>query len=364
MAKKATAQKIVNPDDTAKALAYAVAQGDIVNFRTLFMPFSPARVASTETFDEEKYSYLLPDGDEEHEDAFILAIKAVREPNTWAHILNELEQLRPAQLPSDLLIMLADNALRLGKFSAASQAYELLRIRRRMQEEYFAAANAKLDCGDIPAAVKGYRIACGLSFDYSAFPEPLPNIPRYQSRALMLHGVYPRRPEDSIGLQPVDTFLPTALTYLLGDADGAGRLEDRPQDVLVAFLHEWINQTDPEWETFAKRYREACDTAREFGERINKVITEKGGRNISLQEEIEAQLGQNPNSIMIHFLGREIPDGEWWQYIKELAVLHPASVLFVSRQIVGESEILVPRLRGDSPVVQRLGLLANAPAAS
>lgn len=359
-----TAAKHVNPDDTAKAIAYAVAQGDIVNFRTLFLPFSPARASSTESFDDEKYGYLLPEPAEEGEKAFSEALAAVRAPLTWAHIQSELEQRRPAQLPSDLLILLADNALRLGKPTAASQAYELVRVRRRMQEEAFAAADAKLDAGDVAAAVRGYRIAAGLSYDYSAFPEPLPGIPRYQTRALMLHGVYPRRPEDSIGLQPLETFLPMALSFLLGDAEAAGRLEGRDRETLTAFLQELIAQIDPEWDAFVARYREACDLAREFGERLNKVITERGARQLSLQEEIDAQMGEDPASISVRLLGRAIEGGEWWQYTKELAAAHPASILFIARQIVGEREIVVPRLRGDSPVVQRLGLLPAAAAAS
>ena len=41
------AQKTVNPDLTARALAKCVADGDIVNFRLVFAPFSPARAVST-----------------------------------------------------------------------------------------------------------------------------------------------------------------------------------------------------------------------------------------------------------------------------------------------------------------------------
>ena len=55
--------------------------------------------------------------------------------------------------------------------------------------------------------------------------------------------------------------------------------------------------------------------------------------------------------------GRVIDDGEWWQYLKELAFLHPAGILFVSRQFIGEREIIVPLYREGCPVVHALGLL-------
>ena len=45
----------------AQALAKAVYDGDIVNFRLVFQPFSPARVSSNESFFMKKYAYLLPD---------------------------------------------------------------------------------------------------------------------------------------------------------------------------------------------------------------------------------------------------------------------------------------------------------------
>src|SRR5690606_12280615 len=125
----------------------------------------------------------------------------VRDDETWRHVQTELEANRPAQLPSDLLLMLADNAVRQGKYTSAAQAYELLRIRSRMQDEFYAAADRALDENDVARAVRGYRAATGLAYDYAAFPEPLPEVPDYQTRALLLHGEYPTRPDDCVALK-------------------------------------------------------------------------------------------------------------------------------------------------------------------
>ena len=67
---------------------------------------------------------------------------------------------------------------------------------------------------------------------------------------------------------------------------------------------------------------------------------------------------------MAALLGREIENGEWWQYLKELGYEHPAGVLFIARQVVGDTEILMPRLLADSRVPRALGLATpNAEAA-
>jgi len=347
--------KKVNPDLVAKAIAKAILDGDIVNFRLLFRPFSPARPDTTERFETEKYAYLLPDRESESRSDFQAALDLVRRPSTWAHIQKELEANRPAQLPSELLIPLGDNAIRAGKYTSAAQAYELLRIRRRMQEEYFRQAEQALDEGDIPKSVYGYRIATGMGYNYAAFPEPLPVVPEFQTRALMLHGDYPEDPMATIGMRAPDVFMRMALSYLLLDAEAGARLEERPMEVRVAFLKELVLQQDPEWTAFVARYREAVTLVQQFGERL--LQAGRAGKTGSLADEIEAQRRDDPRRIPAHLLGRSIENGEWWQYLKDLAYTHPAAALFVARQAIGDLEILVPRCAANSPAVQALGLL-------
>jgi len=334
--KSASAPKIVNEDLAARAFAKAVTDGDFVNFRLLFLAFSPARVASSERFEDAKYSYLLPDDESQSNGEFRRALALVREDATWRHIQRELDANRPAQLPAELVMLLADNAVRLGKFTIAAQAYELLRVRRRMQDEFFAQADAALDDGNVRRAVHGYLVATGLEYNYAAFPEPLPVVPDWQTKALMLHGEYPRSAEDCIPLQQPEQFIRTALAYLLLDAAAAARLEPRPISVRLS--------------------------GRDFEARIQHAVAERGGGRVSLAREIEELVGEDPHKVPAALLGRTIDDGEWWQYLKELAYTHPASALFVSRQIIGETEIVVPRYRGDSPVPSALGLLPGATA--
>ena len=344
--------KVVSADHTAEALAKAVCNGNIVDFRLLFLPFSPARRTSSEMFETNKYAYLLPDEATTSNPRFQTALKAVRRQDLWRHIEAELQADRPAQLPSDLLLMLADNAVALGKYTSAAQAYEQLRIRDRMQEEFLVQADAALDEEDIRRGVRGYLIAAHLEYDYSAFPEPLPAVPNFQTKALMLHGEYPETPESSVPMQELDVFLRVGLGYLLANATIASRLDERPEAVRVAFFTDLVHRRDPRWSEFASRFRMACERAE--GSPLQGLSAE--GKGATLKEEVEEMRGKPTADLPGILLGEEIEHGEWWQYLKELARNHPPAALFVARQVVGEAEILVPRYRPDSPIPRGLSL--------
>ncbi len=369
-ARRRTAEDTPVPQEIVdRCLAFAVAEGDIVNFRFLFFPYSPLRHDSTEDIETPKYAYLHP----VDEDCPRFREALARTSSVVMHdrVQKELDKKGPAQLPAELVLLLADNAVRLEKYTAASQAYELLRIRRRMMEEFFVQADKALDEGDLPRAVRGYRIATGLEYDYAAFPEPLPAVPNYQSQALMLHAEYPRQPEDSVALQLPDVHVKTAIAYLLLNAEAAARLEKRSLDTQLDFVAELIRQRDPNWPEFAKRYVEACAYLDDLGERWRQAkepeATEEGedgegaateSKEITLADEIEQEQSEEQLAHVPELLlGRSIPEGEWWQYLKDLAYTHPASVLFIARQMVSKDiEILVPRYHTESPLVKRLGL--------
>ena len=346
----------------AGALAKSVYEGDIVNFRLLFAPFSPARQASAELFDMPKYQYLLPYHDLVSEPRYREALDKVSQPEMRAFIQGELEANRPPQLPSDLLVMLADNAVRMGKYTSAAQAYEWLRIRSRMQQMFLDHANSALDRGDMHAGVRGYIISTGLAYDYAAFPEPLPAIPDFQTRALLLHADYPDTPEACIAMADTGPLLEAAFEYLLSP-DVAGTLSERPEALRLEFLAELVRQQDPQWPVFLERYeqaaalRDAVALAGQFGASLRA-----SAGSMSLADEIQRELGEDPRRIPATLLGHTIEGGEWWQYLKELAYEHPASALFVARQAVGDFEILVPRHRPDSGVARALGIGAGAGA--
>ncbi len=361
-AQRKTAQpveKVVSSETIAHAIAKAVLEGDIVNFRLLFLPFSPARTSSTERFDVPKYRYLLPSREMAASAEFQRALHKVTEAETWRHIENELRALRPAQLPWQLLLELGDNAVRHGKYTSAAQAYESLRVRGRMQEEFLRQADDALDAGDIPRAAHGYLVATGLAYNYAAFPEPLPAVPDFQTRALMIHGEYPITPDQCFAAQDTEPFVRGGLAYLLADNAIAARLDKRPIEVRIAMLQEINRRRDPDWDVFARRYREACAMATALGKRLEQASR---SRPITLEEEIAAQLGEDPKQIPAHLLGRVIENGAWWQYLKELAYEHPAGVLFLARQVVGSDEILIPRFRAESSALKALGLAPESSA--
>lgn len=360
MARNATngAPKTVDQQSLDAALAKSVADGDIVNFRLLFLPFSPARADSGETFDDVKYAYLLPAPNETATPEYESAIAALNASDTRAHVSAELQADRPAQLPSSLLLLLADNAVRRGKYSSAAQAYELLRARGRMQALFFEKGDALLRDGQgIARAVSAYSAATGLSYDYAAFPDPQPSIKNYQTRALLIHGSYPVRPEDCAALLPDEQHVHLALEYLLGDAEAAGRLREHPIARRVEFARELVARIDPGWPAFRGRYLDACAQIESLAERFRAAgARTEAAHSAGLEDEIEDQLAGHPMGITVTLLGREIAQGAWWQYLKELAYKHPASVLFISRQIVGDEEILVPRLRKGGLLAEALGL--------
>lgn len=354
--------KTVDLDRVADALANAVAMGDMVNLRLLFAPFSPARQKSCEDLDTEKYAYLLPKDEIRSSERFSSALKEVKKPEVWAHIEHELGHNRAPQLPAGLVVMLGDNAVREGKFSMAAQAYEVLRIRRRMQSEFFDAGDAALAHDAVAPAVTAYLIATGLAYDYAAFPEPLPKVPNHQTSALMLHGQYPTRPEDCICLLDEESHTNAALNFLLDDADAMGRLQAISLEKRITFLKELIARQDPCWHDFSLRYREACSETEVLGERLLRQSEEGENGSESLADEIEEQLAEDPRAISAGLLGRRIENGEWWQYLKELACTHPAAILFVARQIIGEHEVLIPRLRSGSALPEALGLMREGGA--
>jgi len=361
MARKKSGEKApVDQETIDRCVAKTVAEGDIVNFRFLFFPYSPLRDDSSEDITTTKYAYLVPEPDEEDGGAYREALRKARERDVQAHVRAQLEKDGPAQLHADLVLLLADNAVRLEKYAAAAQAYELLRIREKMRETILDEADAALDAGDITRAVRGYAVASGLTYNYASFPEPLPAVPDYQTKSLMLHAVYPRRPEDSVAIQTPEAHTATALNYLLRDNTLPTRLAERPLDTRIAFLAAFVRAMDPEWDTFAERYKEACGVVDSLSDRLRQRDAAAGDGE-SLATEIDQQQGDEVFlEIPALLLGRSIEKGEWWQYLKELAYLHPAAPLFVTRQFVTKQlEIIMPRYVKDSPVVHALGLHAS-----
>lgn len=359
MASKTAKKRPASQEMIDSCFAKAVAEGDIVNFKFLFIPYSPVRANSVEDVHVPRYAYLRPT--DTSGVAYKNALDLVARPEMRAHLKAQLDKAGPPQYPAELLLMLADNAVRLGKYSAAAQAYELLRIRRRMRDEFLDAAEDALDAGDIKTAVRGYVIASGLDYDYSAFPEPLPQVPDFQATALQLHADYPQRPEDSVALQQPAQQLRTGLDYLLINPELSARLEARSFDTQLAFFVELVHQRDANWADFAKRYVDTCAFVTDFGKRMEAERSERPAGSPLAAELDKLKGADEPRQIPARLLGREIPEGTWWQYLKELAYQHPAAVLFVSRQVVSaDLEIILPRFMGGSPLPAALGILPPA----
>ena len=358
-----------NPDDIAGAIAKAIVDGDIVNFRQIFAGLSPARPDTVESLSDDKYSYLLPSSTERQHPEFQNALRAVQAPEMAKHIEGELTAKRPPRLPSELLMLLGDHAVAKGKYTSAAQAYELLRIRPSIQTRFLEAGRTALGEADAVRAVTAYLIGIGLDYDYAAFPEPMPLVLDFPRRALVLHAEAPRRPEDIIPFRDPEAFLRLGIEYLLGKSDQADEICEAPLATRVAVFAELVRRRDSDWDAFAKRFDEAATLEKEWNDRLREKMA--GGQDLRMySQDLAEQLGDDPRRVPEILLGRTIPNGEWWQYLKELAYEHPPAALFLSRRLLGRVEIIAPRLRLDNPVLAPLGLedtarlLAEKPAAA
>jgi len=347
--------KPADPELLARCVAKAVADGDIVNLHQIFAPLSPARAETLESLDDPKYWFLRPAGDEEQDAAFQEALALTREPAIWSHVETELAAKRPPRLPWELVKMLGDRALTLGKPSSAAQAYELLRVREPMKEEFFRLAEQALESEDITKAAKACLIGLGLGYDYAAFPEPGPALANFAKRALVLHAEYPRNPQEVLAFRPPEEFISTGLTYLFDDADLEERLHGQSQERRTALFCELVRLRDPGWDEFVARYIEASKVLQRINERLQALAEETGEMEGVLQDMLD-ELGEDPRAVPEALLGRALPAGEWWQYLKEIVVQHPPAAMFVGRMMIGDTEVIVPRMRKDSPILARLGL--------
>ena len=339
-----------------ECLAHAVAEGDIVNFRLLFMPASPFREDSPEDASTPKYDYLFRNHPMRPGTGKRLA--AVSRPEIGRFVREQLARKGPPRLPWQLLLALGDNAARLGKYTAASQAYELLRVRRRFQDLTLDKADAQLRQGNIQTAVKGYGIALGLQYDYGAFPEPLPAVPDYQERAPALHQAYPATPEQTLALQDDEVLCRAALGYLLPFKEFSGRFQQFEPETLVPFTAALIRALDEDWDAFAAAFKDAERRASAHQSLFNKLNSYTADVLEVLAEEVLEE-GLLPELRAIPGLLTNAPgeNREWWHYVKVMAFRHPGAPVFVARQrLSANEEIIVPRYRQDSELAKALGL--------
>lgn len=339
-----------------ECLAYAVAEGDIVNFRLLFMPSSPFREDSPEDASTPKYDYLFPESPEAPR--YRQALALVREPEISRFVREQLARKGPPRLPWQLVLALGDNAARLGKYTAASQAYELLRVRRRTQDLLLDQADERLRQGDIDTAVKGYVIALGLQYDYGAFPEPLPAVPDYQERAPALHTAYPATPEQTLALQSDDTLCRTALGYLLPYAEFSTRFQQPDPETLISFTAALIRALDVDWTAFTTAFKQAERLAAAHQPLFDKMNSYAPDVLEVLAEEVVSEpLLPELRSIPALLSNAAGENREWWHYVKVIAFHHPGAALFLARQrLSANEEIIVPRYREDSALAKLLGL--------
>ncbi|NLN92644.1 MAG: hypothetical protein GX130_04940 [Candidatus Hydrogenedens sp.] len=354
MTEETRTEKVIDDALLDRCLAAAIATGDIVNLRFLFMPASPFRPDSSEDISQSKYAYLLPKEEKGEMDE---ALQLVRQPEISRLVRAQLAKKGPPQLPWELLQSLADQALKCGKYTAASQAYELLRTRRRMQEIFLDQADAALDGAAFYEAAQGYTIASGLQYDYAAFPEALPAVLNYQEKALSLHRAYPPTTEES---ETDDSALcRSILQFLMQGAEFLQRLEGRDGEVLVQFTAQVIRCLDPQWEHFVSAFHESLAIIKAYETLFTRINSYTQEALEVLMEEIFTDEQKEELRRIAPLFAPGAPEGEeWWLTMRTLAYHHPGSVLFVRRQrLSATEEILIPECPRDSQLARLLNLV-------
>lgn len=355
MTEETRTEKVIDDSLLDRCLAAAIATGDIVNLRFLFMPASPFRVDSSEDISQSKYAYLLP---EEENKEMEEALQLVQQPEISRQVRAQLEKKGPPQLPWQLLQSLADQALRCGKYTAASQAYELLRTRRRMQEIFLDQADAALDRGAFYEAAQGYTLASGLQYDYAAFPEALPAVLNYQEKALSFHGSYPLTTEDEATTDD-KVLCRSSLQFLMQGAEFLQRLDVREEKELVQFTAEVIRCLDPEWDSFVSAFHESLALVEKYEPLFKHINSYTQEALEVLLEEIFTDEEKEELRRIAPLFAPGAPEGEeWWLTMRTLAYHHPGAVLFVRRQrLSATEEILIPECSRDSELARLLGLV-------
>ncbi|MGC8846486.1 MAG: hypothetical protein ACP5QY_11625, partial [Candidatus Hydrogenedens sp.] len=206
-------------------------------------------------------------------------------------------------------------------------------------------------------AVRAYRIASALEYDYSAFPEPLPAVPRYHDQALILHAEYKNKWSECIGNMPMESFLRVGFNYLFLLPEHAGKITTKPIEIQIPFLIELVRQIDTKWEEFIQNIKEVIPLMEELYQEIKIRIGRIADGHLWEDEWDEGLNTEKYLEIPERLLGRTLNQKDWWAYLRELCYEHPPSALFIARQMIGkEQEIIIPRYDSDNPIIQQLGL--------
>ena len=88
MSQETLQQKTVSQSVIDVCMANVVAEGDIVNFRFLFMPASPLRPSSPEDIHSPKYGYLFPE--DESAQRYQNALRLVQRSEITRYIQKQL----------------------------------------------------------------------------------------------------------------------------------------------------------------------------------------------------------------------------------------------------------------------------------
>ncbi len=362
-------------------LAWAIAHGD------LFCAKTALSLPKDELLDGDvlsRFSYLIP-GDSAQSGTLLGTDTGKNEELLQRkQIVDEMfseslafltdEMLDAESLSDQILANIAQNALRLKKFSFASKAYDELDEKEQVISNYMKEGGSLLEGDKIQQAAESYLIAAKLAYDYKQRFGP-----DFQQRGLQLHADCMNQPEKCITASTdIQNIIDEGIKYLLDNQAIAEKLLQQPQPAKKSLLKALAQLQDSNYHAFAENYKAAVqklkETTQDYEEgkisdefRMEEVQEaeeqhKSGGLSSEELENIKQKKLLEDNwekvlDIQQTLLGRAMVGDNVLQYIRELLWEHPVSALVVCIKYEHQPKAVVtPAMQNSTSLMELLGL--------
>lgn len=357
-------------------LAWAIAHGDSFCAKTaLSLP-------DDKLLDDaflSRFSYLIPD-DGSLKINTVADEKVLQRKQTVNEMYSEAlafltdEIIDAESLSDQILMQIAQNALRFKKFSFASKAYDELGKKEQVISDYIKEGDSLLGEDKIQQAVENYLITTKLAYDYKQTFGP-----NFQQRGLQLHADCISHPTNCITASTdIQTITDEGIEYLLNNHQIAEKLRQQPLPVKKSLLKVLAQLQDSNYPAFVENYKAAVqklkETTQDYEEgkisddfRTEEVqeaeeqhksggLSDEGLEMIKQKKLLEDNWGKVLD-VQQTLLGRAIAEDNFLQYIRELLWEHPVSALVVCIKYEHQPRpVVIPAMQDSTSLMGLLGL--------
>ena len=244
----------------------------------------------------------------------------------FAAAMELVEQLEPRDdaVPAALLEQTARQAVALGKFAYAEDAYKLLGIKKEMVGLYAQSGEQLLREDKPKHAAMAFFVAASIE-------DPIG--PHYQYLGFELHTECPAEPEKCVTALPIELLVDAAIRVLLTNEPLAERL---------------IASARPEQKGYILATLAAC---RDLD--LPGLVENLRAASAELSR-IDDGKPDDYSRIGPMLLGRQTASEQAWQYLREFCFEHPLGSLCVCVKIIKNTPVLVPVIRDGKPLIDLL----------